>query len=101
MARRMRGWENRGRRGPAAGEEAAALAGLGLRLLLLVGGIRGLAGDLDRVVDPAEPFVGLHEPWARLLRVRRGRGARRGHAAATLCGGCMRVARRAVRLGSG
>src|SRR6185312_13257338 len=44
------------------GMAASAVAALGLRVLLCFGCVRGVAGRVDRVVDPAEPFVGLHEP---------------------------------------
>ena len=48
-------------------------------------GLRPLAGGVDRLVDRAEPVVGLREPQPRLLRVRgRRRAARRDRASPRL-----------------
>src|SRR5207249_5076304 len=62
--------------------------------------VRRLAGPVDCVVDPAEPVVGLHEPRARVFRLRRGRrtGGRRD--APAIRGGGGDVTRRPVRVGA-
>ena len=96
---------DRGAGGPPGGDRlglaTAAAAAVGLGVLRLSGGVRGVAGRVDRLVDPAEPFMGLHESRARVLRVRGGRGAPRRRAHAAVRRRWLRAARRALRLGLG